>query len=201
MCPELDPNKILEHEFKHAETTLADSNEDRVKTYLYYLGGAATLVTSIKVLDPTNLLELAVVVVWLGCFSIIGCLLLLKLIRLREMWLDGVRAMAAIKEYYVAHPGRRATGTPPNLDEAFYWYGRRGHGRGNIPAPGSEVNIGLLMGASIALVSACAAGAIPLLIGCAGPTGLCPAVILRSAIVTTFVFVLEIGMWRFLASE
>lgn len=142
--PELDPNKILSHEFNYAAQTAFQANEDRVRVFHYYLATVGTLIAASVLANSANDAYMKVFSLAMILLAFLGFIFLLKLIKLRTAWKDSVRAMCRIKKYYVKkHDG---------LKEAFLWE------TDTIPTVGKLWSVAFLMSLIIAILSSGSAG-------------------------------------------
>jgi hypothetical protein len=139
----LHSEEILKLEFEYARETAYQAQNDRtviVNLYLLLVGGAGSLLLAAASIFPTRLdipaQALALLFMVLG---ILGTLTLFKLIRLRQAWFDSVRAMNAIKAYYLE--------SFPELDAALLWKTK------SIPSPGKAWTITFILSAMVILLS------------------------------------------------
>jgi hypothetical protein len=148
MCRhELDPNEVLSREFEYAAQTAFQAHEDRVRVFNYYLATMGTLIAAAILVDLTNRMHLTVLGVMFGGLTALGFMSLLKLAKLRLAWIDSVRAMCQIKEYYMR------VCNEIELMGAFRWTTT------TIPPAGKKWTVAFLMAATMALLnSACASG-------------------------------------------
>jgi len=148
MPHDLQPEEILKLEFEYARETATQAQNDRtviVNLYLLLVGGAGSLLFAAvsfvpleqRLLIPEQALSLLFLVL-----GLLGILTLFKLIRLRQAWFDSVRAMNAIKAYYLEKF--------PELDAAFVWKTT------TIPSPGKAWTITFILSAMVVLLSSLA---------------------------------------------
>lgn len=109
----LNPNDILIAEFNYAMQTATQSNEDRVKIFQFIVANIITIaatifVTSLTYNSSSKLFGLVFIF-----FVVLGMFSLVHLSRLRLAWVDSVKVMNRIKEYYIKNN--------PELEEAFLW--------------------------------------------------------------------------------
>lgn len=151
MPHDLHPEEILKLEFEYARETAAQAQNDRtviVNLYLLLVGGAGSLLFAAvsfvpleqRLLIPEQALSLLFLVL-----GLLGMLTLFKLIRLRQAWFESVRAMNAIKAYYLEKF--------PELDAAMLWKTT------TIPSPGKAWTITFILSAMVVLLSSLAVAA------------------------------------------
>ncbi|MBI5029866.1 MAG: hypothetical protein HZB51_05015 [Chloroflexi bacterium] len=120
---QLNPEKILGHEFEYAQATAEQAQDDRtaiMNLYLLLVGGVGSILVGLGQSNAVNLPREVYVIVF-ALLGVIGFFILFKLIRLRQAWYDSVKAMNQIKEFYIAQY--------PELEKAFRWRSK------TIPAP------------------------------------------------------------------
>ncbi|HZQ09884.1 MAG TPA: hypothetical protein VFD70_25120 [Anaerolineae bacterium] len=114
----LHAEEILKLEFEYARETAMQAQNDRTvvfNLYLILVGGIGSLLLAAVSIIPSPRLDLPTQALALLAFvlALLGVMTLFKLIRLRQAWFDSVRAMNAIKGYYLH--------SFPELDSAFLW--------------------------------------------------------------------------------
>jgi hypothetical protein len=115
----LDPDEILKAEFDYIANSAFQANEDRSKAASFFLVSVGSLVAAIFGAQELSTLEevpLTLYRVLAGLFlvlTILGCLTIAQLARLRLAWYDAAIAMNQVKRYY----SKNIKG----LDEAFHW--------------------------------------------------------------------------------
>src|SRR5581483_1033005 len=114
----LHAEEILKLEFEYARETAMQAQNDRTvvfNLYLLLVGGIGSLLLAAISIVPSPRLDLPTQALALLAFvlALLGVMTLFKLIRLRQAWFDSVRAMNAIKGYYLH--------SFPELDSAFLW--------------------------------------------------------------------------------
>jgi hypothetical protein len=110
---------ILSWEFEYTRVTASEAMEQRhtmVNFYLLAAGVVASGVLAVLAGETALPPVVGAVLLWLLCG--IGWIYFLSIIRLRQSWHESVRAMNAIKDFYVRH----AEGFEPDvLRSAFRW--------------------------------------------------------------------------------
>jgi len=141
---DLHPAEILKLEFEYARETAYQAQNDRtiiVNLYLLLVGGVGSLLLAAVSLAPVERLDIPfqAIVVLFVVMGLLGSLTLFKLIRLRQAWYDSVRAMNAIKAYYLQ--------TFPDLDVVLVWKST------TIPSLGKAWTITFILSAMVILLS------------------------------------------------
>ena len=142
------PHNILVAEFEYIAQTTFQANEDRARASEFFLISfgtllAAVLTTQFTEVEPDFLYRLFIIL-----FSVVatwGALTILQLARLRQAWLESVRAMNTIKDALVDKS--------PDLQAYFRWR------TDTIPRAYKPWSVGFLLALQVALVSGIAAGA------------------------------------------
>lgn len=147
MRDELHSEEILKLEFEYARETANQAQNDRtiiVNMYLLLVGGVGSLLLAAESLVPIERLGIPgqAMALLFGILGLLGTLTLFKLIRLRQAWFDSVRAMNAIKAYYLERI--------PELDAALLWKAK------TIPAPGKAWTITFILSAMVVLLDSIA---------------------------------------------
>lgn len=102
---ELRSETILALEFKYAQETATQAQEDRTKVVHFYLtlvGGLGSVALALTQMGALwgDIPPLAYALVfWL--MGIVGFFTLMKLVRLRQAWYDSVLTMNFIKDHYI----------------------------------------------------------------------------------------------------
>lgn len=143
MRNEIHGEEVLKLEFEYARETATQAQNDRtiiVNLYLLLVGGAGSLLLAAESLAPLERLAIPAQALALlfGMLGVLGTLTLFKLIRLRQAWFESVRAMNAIKSYYLEQF--------PELDRALLWQA------GTIPAPGKAWTITFILSVMVILM-------------------------------------------------
>jgi hypothetical protein len=140
---------IIAAEYGYIAQTAFQANEDRARAWQYFFVTFATLIAALlstQVEDEQTLRQLNwLFVVIFGLLAVLGLLTVLQLARLRQAWLESVRAMNQIKERLIAGD--------PSLAEYFRWR------TSTIPAAFKRSSFGFLQAISVALLSGLALGA------------------------------------------
>lgn len=133
---ELSADTILEAEFEYIEATATQANEDRSKVASFYFVSVGSLIAAIfsaqlfdankngEVLQNIYLAFCAL----FGFLTILGYLTIAQLARLRTAWMDSVKAMNTIKNYYINN-------IETDLKPAFLWtneYAPKGYKPGSV---------------------------------------------------------------------
>lgn len=147
----ITPDEILTSEFKYIANTAFQANEDRARATSFYLvtfgSFIAALVSAQLDLGPGQ-------ASWLdwgfsGLFvalALMGLVTVLELARLRSAWFESVKAMNAIKEYYIARH--------PDLAEAIQWRSQADV----LPRRLKPTSVGFLMALQVAFLGGAALG-------------------------------------------
>ncbi|MBL7065264.1 MAG: hypothetical protein ISS49_13810 [Anaerolineae bacterium] len=100
----LDASDILGWEFEYARITASEAMRDRhtmVNFYLLAVGVVASGIVTVLGWDTDLPKAIGTVLLWLVCG--IGWLYFLKVIRLRQAWVDSAKTMNRIKEFCIQH--------------------------------------------------------------------------------------------------
>lgn len=141
---QLHAEQILELEFEYARETASLAQTDRtviVNLYLLLVGAVGSLMLAVFSFVPVEQFDVSDQALS-GLFfvlGLLGVLTLFKLIRLRQAWYESVRAMNAIKAYYLA--------AIPELDAALTWK------PSTIPPLGKAWTITFILSAMVILLS------------------------------------------------
>jgi len=140
--------QIITAEYGYVAQTAFQANEDRARAWQYFFVTFATLIaallsTQVEGIDQRQLYLTFVVIFTL--LAVLGVITILQLVRLRQAWLESVRAMNQIKERLVADD--------PALAAYFRWT------NATVPAPFKLRSFGFLQALSVALLSGLAVGA------------------------------------------
>ena len=139
---------IVAAEFGYIAQTAFQANEDRARAWQYFFVTFATLIAALlstQVAESVRQQLYWTFVVVFGLLSVLGLITILQLVRLRQAWLESVRAMNQIKERLIADD--------PSLADYFRWR------NSNIPAAFKARSFGFLQAVSVALLSGLALGA------------------------------------------
>jgi hypothetical protein len=141
----LDLNQILIAEFEYAKETSTQSNEDRTKVYNLLIANALTIIAAVALPDSkiqqSNLIFLTL---FSGLF-IFGLISLVQLARIRTAWIDSVRSMNQIKDFYINEH--------PELEKAFRW---RMH---TIPSANKRWTVAFTTAINVSLINSVSFGA------------------------------------------
>ncbi len=152
MATEKEPNElardIISAEYGYVAQTAFQANEDRARAWQYFFVTFATLIaallsTQVESIDRRQLYLTFVVI--FSLLAALGLITILQLVRLRQAWLESVRAMNQIKARLIADD--------PALAAYFRWT------NDTIPPPFKLRSFGFLQALSVALLSGLAVGA------------------------------------------
>lgn len=144
MRNEIRSEEILKLEFGYARETAYQAQNDRtviVNLYLLLVGGVGSLLLAARAIAPSERSDIpSQALALLFCvLGLLGALTLFKLVRLRQAWFDSVRAMNAIKDYYLEQF--------PELDAALLWKTK------TIPSPNRPWTITFILSMMVMLLS------------------------------------------------
>jgi hypothetical protein len=146
--PDETARDIIAAEYGYIAQTAFQANEDRARAWQYFFVTFATLIAALLSTQVASAvrqqLYLTFVVIF-ALLAVLGLLTVLQLVRLRQAWLESVRAMNQIKERLIADD--------PALAGYFRWR------NATIPAPFKWRSFGFLQAVSVALLSGLALGA------------------------------------------
>ena len=154
---------IISAEYGYVAQTAFQANEDRARAWQYFFVTFATLIaallsTQVEGIDQRQLYLTFVVI--FALLAALGLITILQLVRLRQAWLESVRAMNQIKAQLIAGD--------PALAAYFRWT------NATIPSPFKLRSFGFLQALSVALLSGLAVGAAVAFGGLAWGAGLVP---------------------------
>ena len=176
----MDINKILSLEFNHASKMAFQADEDKVRVFSYFLAATGTLIASLFFDDLEDKRHLFVFGALFAGLAVIGVMSLLKLAKLRLSWIDSVRTMHRIKNFYIQER------SDLRLKEAFRWTDK------TIPSPGKKWTVAFLMAVTISFLNGFSAGAAVFFWGLALAGKIMAAPILLSGLL---VFLLQMFVW------
>lgn len=141
-------NDIISAEHSYIAQTAFQANEDRARASQYFFVTFGTLIAallSVQVpgINPGQLYVTFVVIFIL--LSVLGLITILELVRLRQAWLESVRAMNQIKEHLISRD--------PALADYFRWR------MDTVPPAFKLRSFGFLQAVSVALLSGLSLGA------------------------------------------
>jgi hypothetical protein len=145
--PKLNPDEMLQEEFKYVTQTAFQANEDRSRVTSYYLVTVGSFVAAIL---GTGLetAQTAVSIAFFILFAVLtfmGALTIAQLARLRAAWHESAEAMNQVKEFYIKHH--------PEIEPAFKWRTKI------IPPTNKPYSIANLIAVEVAMLSALTTGA------------------------------------------
>ncbi len=154
---------IISAEYGYVAQTAFQANEDRARAWQYFFVTFATLIaallsTQVEGIDRRQLYLTFVVI--FSLLATLGLITILQLVRLRQAWLESVRAMNQIKARLIADD--------PALAAYFRWT------NDTIPPPFKLRSFGFLQALSVALLSGLAVGAAVAFGGLAQGAGVVP---------------------------
>lgn len=139
---------VIAAEYGYIAQTAFQANEDRARAWQYFFVTFATLIAALlstQVAETVRQQLYLTFVVIFTLLAVLGLITVLQLVRLRQAWLESVRAMNQIKERLIADD--------PSLADYFRWR------NDTIPAAFKWRSFGFLQALSVALLSGLALGA------------------------------------------
>jgi hypothetical protein len=139
---------VIAAEYGYIAQTAFQANEDRARAWQYFFVTFATLIAALlstQVAEAARQQLYVTFVVIFALLAVLGLITVLQLVRLRQAWLESVRAMNQIKERLIADD--------PSLAEYFRWR------NSTIPAAFKWRSFGFLQAISVGLLSGLALGA------------------------------------------
>jgi hypothetical protein len=140
--------EIVAAEYGYIAQTAFQANEDRARAWQYFFVTFATLIAALLStqvdIAARQQLYLTFVVIF-ALLAVLGLITILQLVRLRQAWLESVRAMNQIKERLIADD--------PALAAYFRWT------NANVPTAFKWRSFGFLQAVSVGLLSGLAVGA------------------------------------------
>ncbi len=139
---------VIAAEYGYIAQTAFQANEDRARAWQYFFVTFATLIAALLSTQVgegvRQQLYLTFVVIFV-LLAVLGLITILQLVRLRQAWLESVRAMNQIKERLIADD--------PSLADYFRWR------NATIPPAFKWRSFGFLQALSVALLSGLSVGA------------------------------------------
>lgn len=179
--PELARDVIVA-EFGYIAQTAFQANEDRARAWQYFFVTFATLLAALLSTQVSagvrQQLYLAFVIIF-GLLAVLGVITIAQLVRLRQAWLESVRAMNQIKERLIADD--------PALAAYFRWRDT------TVPAAFKWRSFGFLQAVAVALLSGLAAGAAVAFGALAGGAAVVPWAISLIAAASSAALILGLG--------
>ena len=139
---------IIAAEFDYIAQAAFQANEDRARAWQYFFVTFATLIAALLSTQVETAAQQQLYITFAIIFvllSALGLITILQLVRLRQAWLESVRAMNQIKEQLIAGD--------PSLAVYFRWR------NATIPTAFKWRSFGFLQALSVALLSGLALGA------------------------------------------
>lgn len=139
---------IIAAEFDYIAQAAFQANEDRARAWQYFFVTFATLIAALLSTQVETAAQRQLYITFALIFvllSALGLITILQLVRLRQAWLESVRAMNQIKEHLIAGD--------PSLAAYFRWR------NATIPTAFKWHSFGFLQALSVALLSGLALGA------------------------------------------
>jgi len=145
--PEINQG-ILVAEFEYIAQTAFQANEDRARASEFFLISFGTLLAAVLTTQFGDVETRFLYRLFIVLFTVVGvwgALTVLQLCRLRQAWLESVRAMNAIKDAVIAKS--------PETAGYFRWR------TGSIPRAYKPWSVGFLLALQVSMVSGIALGA------------------------------------------
>jgi hypothetical protein len=145
---EMEPG-ILAAEFEYIAQTAFQANEDRARASEFFLISFGTLLAAVLTTQFTEVDARFLYRLFIILFSVVavwGALTILQLCRLRQAWLESVRAMNTIKDAMIDKS--------PAMQDYFRWR------TPTIPKAYKPWSVGFLLALQVAMVSGVAMGAV-----------------------------------------
>lgn len=145
--PNLNPDEMLQQEFKYITQTAFQANEDRSRVTSYYLVTVGSFVAAILGTGfetGQSAISIAFSILF-AVLTVMGALTIAQLARLRAAWHESAEAMNQVKEYYIEHH--------PEIKSAFKWRTKF------LPPTNKPYSIANLIAVEVALLSALTTGA------------------------------------------
>lgn len=145
--PDINPNEMLQQEFRYITQTAFQANEDRSRVTSFYLVTVGSFVAAILG-TGFEAGQSAISIAFCILFTVLtfmGALTIAQLARLRAAWHESAEAMNQVKEFYIKHY--------PEIEPAFKWRTRV------IPPTNKPYSIANLIAVEVALLSALTTGA------------------------------------------
>ena len=145
--PNLNPDEMLQQEFKYISQTAFQANEDRSRVTSFYFVSVGSFVAAIvgtQLEAQSKTVSFAFFALFL-VLTCMGALTIAQLARLRAAWHESVEAMNQIKEYYIEHH--------PEIEDAFKWRPRQ------VPPTNKPYSIANLIAVEVAMLSSLTTGA------------------------------------------
>ena len=139
---------IVAAEFDYIAQAAFQANEDRARAWQYFFVTFATLIAALLSTQVETAVQRQLYITFAIIFALLstlGLITIVQLVRLRQAWLESVRAMNQIKERLIADD--------PSLADYFRWR------NATIPPAFKWRSFGFLQALSVALLSGLAIGA------------------------------------------
>jgi hypothetical protein len=139
---------VVAAEYGYIAQTAFQANEDRARAWQYFFVTFATLIAALLSTQVAAAVRQQLYLTFVVIFSlltVLGLITVLQLVRLRQAWLESVRAMNQIKARLMADD--------PALAAYFRWT------NATVPPPFKLRSFGFLQALSVALLSGLAVGA------------------------------------------
>ncbi len=139
---------IVAAEFDYIAQAAFQANEDRARAWQYFFVTFATLIAALLSTQVETAAQQQLYITFALIFALLsalGLITIVQLVRLRQAWLESVRAMNQIKERLIADD--------PSLADYFRWR------NATIPPAFKWRSFGFLQALSVALLSGLAIGA------------------------------------------
>jgi hypothetical protein len=177
-----DYQEFLAAEYNYIAQTAFQANEDRSRSSQFFLITFGTFLAALFSSQYNNIdlkqLYLAFAAVF-GTLAFFGALTVLQITRLRQAWIESIRAMNFMKDALISEN--------PSLSKCFHW------NTGSIPSALKIWSIGFLMSLQVSLISGFAIGTAVAFVGLAVnnstiPWLLCIGIGILSSVIYLLVF-------------
>ncbi len=147
---EVSPDRILEQEFAYAREATLQAQRDRTTTVTVFLFLALGICALALATPQMTILRgpdaaAGILVLLFSFLALVGVFAVMRLVRLRQAWHDGVLVMDRIKDHYRT---RR-----PELQDVFLWRTE------NVPPPGRVFSTTFILSLLVIIVDSAAAAA------------------------------------------
>ena len=137
----LDPNAILLAEFNYAAQTAFQANEDRVRVFGFIVANIATIIAAFIAPVISSQINPQIFGLIFLILAFVGLFFLFQLSRLRTAWIQSIKAMNQIKDFYIKNVKNL------ELQEAFKWKSN------TIPSGNKVGSLAFLLSITISLLT------------------------------------------------